>query len=1023
MDKLGLFAVVSSCLLVACGSTPADREDEATQAIAHSLGSSPLGSGPFGGAQARKIKPAYTPTALSHKPVKVMLELEGDPITVLQSQQVERRLTSAEKELFRSRLRSMQRPLEAQVANLGGRVLRSFQNAYNGLSVQIPRDRLPGLSKLPGVVGVHEIRLMRRATTKAIPFVAAPAAWNGLAGVHGERVKVAILDTGIDYTHANFGGPGTVAAYEAAHANEASPAAPWLFGPKAPRIKGGTDLAGDAYDPESEDPEIATPHPDPNPLDCEGHGSHVAGIAAGSGVLPNGATYRGPYDAATHSREFRIGPGVAPKADLYAVRIFGCEGQTGLTVDAIEWAVDHDMDVINLSLGTPFGSPDAPDAIAARNAVRSGVVVVAAAGNSGNVPYLASSPASGEGVLSVAATDASPTLPGASLDLGEHSISALNANAATFADGTSYPVVVLGSPENVSFGCDAADYAGPDVRGALVVTLRGACDRWQRAILGQAAGAAAVAMLNADPGYPPFEGEIPGVTIPFFGIAQADGPALLAASTASAKASVLENPGFRGVASFSSGGPRFADSALKPNVIAPGVSVVSTAVGTGSGALTGSGTSMASPVVAGVAALTRQAHPSWSARDIANVISNTAAPSAINGYSTRLAGAGVPQAAAAVKAGAIASAERSPALNFGFVELRDRARLRGSITVANQERGAMQFNVSIPAPFVQGVPHVAIASKTRLRVPAGESATFNLELTVPLPNVDPLGFNDFAGVVELTPADANSNHGVTLRVPYYGVARPEANVDAELEPAPRPNKPQGQLELSNFRSKLPGTAGVYAWGIEGESDLKSCNDVRAVGVQSLTVGEEGPWLVFAFDGFRRCSNSAVNEYAILLENELGQQFALIGVDQGLLEVNDPNGVLVTAVFDVQTEDVYELPALAASDSATVQLAAPASLLGLTSAAPRFTYQAQTVNLAGQGEDDPAGEARFNAYASALLGLGQLVAVDGDARTKLPIGVDATEFALTPSKGVFVLSAENAPGPKQAELLPLRYFTR
>ena len=116
-------------------------------------------------------------------------------------------------------------------------------------------------------------------------------------------------------------------------------------------------------------------------------------------------------------------------------------------------------------------------------------------------------------MISVAATDASATLPAATLDLGAQTISALNSNAATFADGPSYPVVVLGSPENVSPGCDAADYARPDVRGALVVTLRGVCDRWVRAELGQAAGAAAVALLNADPGYPPFEGEIARVCV------------------------------------------------------------------------------------------------------------------------------------------------------------------------------------------------------------------------------------------------------------------------------------------------------------------------------------------------------------------------------------------------------------------------------------------------------------------------------------------------------------------------------
>ena len=161
-----------------------------------------------------------------------------------------------------------------------------------------------------------------------------PLAWAGVNGVHGEGIKVAIIDTGIDYTHANFGGPGTVAAFDAAAASSAGPADPAFFGPDAPKVKGGIDLVGDAYN--ANDPD-SVPVPDSNPLDCNGHGSHVAGSAAGFGVLDNGTEYTGSYDNLTHvNNHFSIGPGVAPKADLYAVRVFGCEGSTNVVTEAIE---------------------------------------------------------------------------------------------------------------------------------------------------------------------------------------------------------------------------------------------------------------------------------------------------------------------------------------------------------------------------------------------------------------------------------------------------------------------------------------------------------------------------------------------------------------------------------------------------------------------------------------------------------------------------------------------------------------
>ena len=126
--------------------------------------------------------------------------------------------------------------------------------------------------------------------------------------------------------------------------------------------------------------------------------------AAGFGVLANGSEYTGSYDQLTHlNNSFLIGPGVAPKADLYAVRVFGCEGSTNVVTEAIEWAIDNDMDVINMSLGSDFGAGDTADAMAADDASKAGVVVVSAAGNAGDISYVLGSPGSSTKGIAVAA--------------------------------------------------------------------------------------------------------------------------------------------------------------------------------------------------------------------------------------------------------------------------------------------------------------------------------------------------------------------------------------------------------------------------------------------------------------------------------------------------------------------------------------------------------------------------------------------------------------------------------------------
>ncbi len=130
-------------------------------------------------------------------------------------------------------------------------------------------------------------------------------------------------------------------------------------------------------------------------------------------MLEDGSTYdRARTTRRRHDNEFRIGPGVAPEADLYFVRVFGCDGSTEVTVDAIEWAVANDMDVINMSLGSLFGRSDDPSAVAATNAAAAGVTVVTSAGNSGPNPYITGSPGTGDGIHRHGRDRQQPDLPG-----------------------------------------------------------------------------------------------------------------------------------------------------------------------------------------------------------------------------------------------------------------------------------------------------------------------------------------------------------------------------------------------------------------------------------------------------------------------------------------------------------------------------------------------------------------------------------------------------------------------------------
>jgi minor extracellular serine protease Vpr len=1015
----------------------------------------------------------FRPASLSgERATTVILKLTGASVgeRVAQALKQGKELSKSERAAIRAELKAAQNGLKGRVEGAGGKVLFDYQDAYNGLAVRIALRSIPALAGLPGVEKVLPSRTFERDNTLGVQYIEGNDAWADL-GVTGDGTKVAVLDTGIDYFHANFGGSGDPEDFED---DDGTVVEPGSF-PTA-KVVAGTDFVGDDYDASSDDAAVATPHPDPDPKDCNGHGSHVAGSAAGFGVLDDGSTYGGPYDATTYSNTFRIGPGVAPEADLIAVRVFGCEGSTSeaIIVDALDYAFEQGADVVNMSLGSPFGRDDEPSVVASNTLAEAGVVVVAAAGNAGAGAYITDAPGMGSRVISAAAIDTSgATFPGANAALSTGtSIVMLNANGASFTSGLNLPVAVLRTsyPSGpVSLGCDPAEYANypGGVAGKLVVTVRGTCARVARAIFGQQAGAAAVAMVNTDSGYPPFEGEITSnpdtgepftVTIPFFGVRgclgvgtcagdTADGDNLVAADggTVTLTPTTVPNTGFQRLASFTSGGPANVDSDSKPDVTAPGVSVVSTAVGTGNEATRISGTSMATPMTAGVAALVTEAHPTWTTEAIKGAIMGTADASAAKiaqtgtrPYDPRRAGAGVVDARKAVATVSyVTTSGGTAALNYGYEPLGGAYSETLPLTIHNTSGSSLTFNLS--SAFVGSTQGASFAfSPASVVVPGGSSATADVTLSLTaaavaaLPAASTSIFGSLVnvrGAVVATPTTSGS--GVyALRVPFVLVPRGLSNVTAGAKSAytRQGNILSASVPLSNGGIHA-GAADVYAWGINDANDVNGPADepmdIRAAGVQVLP-GEaldgdpSDRSLVFAINAYGRWSNPSVNEFdiAIDLQNDGRPEFFVIGVDFGAVSTGTFSGQFASLIFDAAGNLINAWVADAPMNGSTVLLPTLASDIGLAQTGQaNFRYGVAGFSIVPDALVDTTAAAEFRPFEPPVS-TGQFVPLNPGASASLPVSVDRPRFANSPQLGWMIVTQDDANGAAQADLVPV-----
>ncbi len=989
------------------------------------------------------VKVSKLPPGLDTTPLVVVLILSGDPVAAVQ-ETAGRKLTRGEKDGVKGQRKSEQNAVRSQIDAAGGKIVGTFQSAVNGIKVQIPRNKLGALSQITGVVDVKGVNTYRRDNVIGIPRVQAPAVWAGIPGFRGEGIKVAIIDTGIDYTHADFGGPGTRAAFDAEFAHSTLPPNPLLVGPLAPKVKGGIDLVGDNYN--ADDP-ASIPVPDSNPLDCAGHGTHVAGTVGGFGVKSDGATFHGPYDLTTYSTEFRVGPGVAPKVDLYGVRVFGCEGTSNIIVEALDWAVDNDIDIVNMSIGSPFGTPDSADVLATDNAIRAGIVVVAAAGNDTDIRYIASAPSASSRSISVAATETSTegtpsynmALPAVSGDPAR-TIVAQNTNAAAVSALTGMVKVLMSGPE-VSLGCDPAEYAAV-AAGKIVVVNRGVCGRANKAFYGWNAGAIAVAMINNADDLPPFEGPIDfdpdtgdplpvPVSIPFLGVRGTTGVpssdgSLLVLRDGVSISFATGTPIPAGIASFSSSGPRNLDSVLKPDISAPGSPIYSALIGSGTESLGFYGTSMATPHVAGIAALVQQAHPAWKPGQVKSAIVNSGNPAVIGDYRTRRAGTGFVNANAAARTTVVAYADdKLTSMSFGLEEFGRDYIKSNSITLRNDGKSDASFNISVQLP--QGSPHTVALDRTQIKVKAHDAAEVKVTLRIPVAttgNSD--AFREVAGLVTFTPVAGSDNGGIALTVPYYLVPRVSSNVNADLDKPVKLANPNGNINLTNKDSAIAATADFYSWGLSGAGKAsgkknKSIN-LSAAGAQAFPFSATDQFIVFAITTEEAWSSPSMREFDVLVDvnGDGNPDYAVVAIDLGYISTGFFNGQIAAIVFDLTTGDgEFDYFAYAPTDSSTILIPVLSSRLGLNAATrPRFSYTAVGYDFAHTGASDAfTNWAKYNPFSSAITD-GQFAVLPPNGSAAVPFSVNATELAVTPPLGLMVVTQDNKNGKDEANLVKI-----
>lgn len=539
----------------------------------------------FNNTEAEENQPQYKP----EDKVRVIVELDGQAVST--------KLTEANK-LAVSSLKNAQQAVMTQIEDNGIDIAarHQFVQGINGFSAEITYKDMEQINNTPGVKKVHIANKYKPDMTYSSEIVNADDVQN-IAGLKGEGTLVAIVDTGLDYTHADFAADPVSPKYTSETIKDD------LFLTLDVSDVFYTNKVPTGYDWADDDSDVI---PDMSIPTSSTHGTHVAGTVAANGIIK----------------------GIAPEAQLLAEKVFSDNSPYAYSDDIIAGilhAINMDADVINMSLGSVSGfvNPNDPEQYAVKLAVDAGIVVAVSAGNSAYstngyyYPFaenydtgLVGSPSTGLDTLSVASYE-NTHITSNVLDYLFDGIEA--GDKIAYANAGNMPISTVEGVEMVycGLGSSPADFPS-SVAGKIALVSRGVSPFAVKQENAQNAGAAAIIVFNNSSGGDTLlsMATYEQLSIPAIFVGNTAGTAMQNA-IAEGKAVTMRldgsvsvvNPNAGKMSDFTSWGLT-PDLEFKPEITAPGGNIYSTVVGGGYDNM--SGTSMAAPHVAGAAALVAQ---------------------------------------------------------------------------------------------------------------------------------------------------------------------------------------------------------------------------------------------------------------------------------------------------------------------------------------------------------------------------------------------------------------------------------